>query len=241
LFYYLSASPNQNPLYQDLVASGRKDFVIANTMVDVMNGLSDPRRDYYFDPNSKVGGEYVGGDYGWPNSYALYSHIAPYIQDPTFPGFFMTYTELLFYLAEAAERGISVPNTAEEYYNAGITESILNWGGSQADADAYLAQANVAYTTAPDASADGWREKIGTQSWIANYTRGLEGYTTWRRLDYPVFNVAELIESTEYIPTRFTYPIGEQTLNGDRWKEASDAIGGDVVTTKIFWDINPVN
>jgi hypothetical protein len=99
----------------------------------------------------------------------------------------------------------------------------------------------VAYATAPDASADGWRQKIGTQSWIASYTRGLVGYTTWRRLDYPVFNVAELIESTADIPTRFTYPINEQTLNSESWRAAADAIGGDEQTTKIFWDVNPVN
>ncbi len=245
LFLYQSAAPNYNPLYADLVASGRKDFVPANTIVDIMNDLNDPRRTFYF---TEYEGEYVGGEYGWPNSYLSYSHIHPSIEQATFPGILLTYNEMQFYLAEAAERGFSVGNTAEYYYNQGITESILGgslaaygWGATQADADAYLAQPDVAYATAPDASADGWRQKIGTQSWIASYTRGLVGYTTWRRLDYPVFNVAELIESTADIPTRFTYPINEQTLNSESWRAAADAIGGDEQTTKIFWDINPVN
>jgi hypothetical protein len=151
------------------------------------------------------------------------------------------YTELLFYLAEAAERGFSVPLTAAEYYNMGITNSIIEWGGTQADALLYLAQPSVAYATAPDTSADGWREKLGTQSWIANYTKGLEAWTTWRRLDYPVFNVPENWTSVMDIPTRFTFPIEEQTLNPANYTEAADAVGGDEMTTKIFWDMYDAN
>ncbi len=234
LMPYLGSSPNQNPLYEDLVASGRSDFVPANTIVDIMNGLDDPRRQFYF---TQLNGEYVGGIYGFSNNFFNYSHIAPEIQAPDFPGFFLTYNELLFYLAEAAARGISVGNTAEEYYNMGIEESILSWGGSAAMVSAYLASADVAYTTAPDASADGWRQKIGTQSWIACYTRGLEAWTTWRRLDYPVFNVPESAATTADIPKRFTFPVQEQTLNADSWAQAAIDVGGDEMTTPVFWDM----
>jgi Starch-binding associating with outer membrane len=238
LIGYLSASPNQNPLYEEIVATGRKDYVVANTIVDKMNSLDDPRRAFYF---TKFNDAYVGGEYGYSNSYGNYSHINDAILAPTFHGIMMTYTELMFYLAEAAERGFSVPNTAEEYYNMGITSSIIEWGGTQADADAYLAQTNVAYATAPDASTDGWREKIGTQSWIANYTKGLEAWTTWRRLDYPIFNVPELSETVMDIPTRFTFPIEEQTLNPANYSAAAVAVGGDELTTKIFWDMYDAN
>jgi hypothetical protein len=233
---YLGASPNQNPLFEDLVASGRKDFVPANTIVDIMNQLDDPRRDNYF---TLFNDEYKGGEYGFNNSYANYSHISPTIETATFPGFLLTYTEMLFYLAEAAARGFAVPMSAEEYYNMGITESILSpyfEAGTQAEADAYLAQPEVAYNAAD------WKELIGTQSWIANYTRGLVGYTTWRRLDYPVFNLPEWgAETVTEIPTRFTYPVFEQTLNSASWRAAADQIGGDEMTTRIFWDLYPAN
>ena len=92
---------------------------------------------------------------------------------------------MLFYLAEAAERGYDVGGTAEEFYNAGITESILWWGGSQDEADAYLAFPDVAYKQ-PKVT---WKQKIAYQSWIASYLNGFLGYTTWRRLDYPVLNI----------------------------------------------------
>ena len=76
------------------------------------------------------------------------------------------------------------------------------------------------------------------QSWIANYTRGIEGYTNWRRLDAPTFNLPE--QATEYsdIPVRFTFPVNEQTLNADNYAAAASAIGGDDIKTKIFWDKN---
>ncbi len=98
-----------------------------------------------------------------------------------------------------------------------------------------MAQASVAYATAEG----DWRQKVGTQSWIAMYTRGLEAYTTWRRLDYPIFNIAQLVTSTSEIPKRFTFPIQEQTLNPDNYTAAAEAVGGDEPTTPIFWDVNP--
>jgi hypothetical protein len=50
-----SSAPNTNPVWVDLVQSGRSDFVIANTLVDFMNNLSDPRRSVYFDQNLGAG------------------------------------------------------------------------------------------------------------------------------------------------------------------------------------------
>jgi hypothetical protein len=49
-------------------------------------------------------------------------------------------------------------------------------------------------------------------------------------------NIAELIREESDIPTRFTFPINEQTLNEANYVAASKLIGGDLLTTKIFWD-----
>ncbi|MFY9150688.1 MAG: SusD/RagB family nutrient-binding outer membrane lipoprotein [Prolixibacteraceae bacterium] len=224
---YLSSSPNYNQLYADLVASGRHDFVPANTIVDVMNTLEDPRRPAYF---TEYNGAYLGGVYGHSNSFSQFSHISDAIQAPDFAGIMMTYSELCFYLAEAAERGYNVGGTAEAWYNKGITASFDFWG--VAGADAYLAKPEVAYSTA----TGNWKQKIGTQSWLANYTRGIEGYTNWRRLDFPIFNLPESASKYSDIPVRFTFPVNEQTLNSVQYQAASTAVGGDLISTKIFWD-----
>lgn len=219
-----------NPLYQDLVQSGRNDFVPANTIVDIMNDLNDPRRPAYF---TTFNGEYIGGQYGYSNAFAQFSHIADPIQEPDYPMTILDYTELAFYLAEAAARGFSVGGTAEEWYNKGIMASMDFWGISAEEAEAYLAQESVAYATA----AGDWKQKIATQAWLAFYVRGLEGWNTYRRLDWPVMNIPEIPETSDSkVPRRFKYPITEQTLNGDNYTAAAAAIGVDDMTTKLFWD-----
>lgn len=228
---YLSAQPNCNPIYDDLVASGRHDFVAANTLVDAMVALNDPRLPFYFTmaPDTNT---YIGGVYGASNDYTQYSHVADMIQLPTFEGIIMDYAEVEFLLAEAVEKGFAVGGTAEDHYNNGITASITYWGGTSADAATYLANPAVAYATA----AGTWQQKIGTQAWIGLYNRGYEAWTSWRKLDFPVLVAPP--DAVSDIPVRFTYPIAEQTLNGTNYGAASSAIGGDDVATKLFWDLH---
>lgn len=229
-FVYLGSPPNTNPLYVDLVLSGRQDFVATTLINDYMNPLEDPRRPAYFTlaPDTNV---YLGGVYGASSPYALYSHVATSIaEDPTFPCTILSYVEVEFYLAEAAARGFT-NDTPEEHYNAGITASFDYWG--TAGIDDYLANPDVAYATA----AGDWKQKIATQAWIAFYNNGYLGWTEWRRLDFPDLPLADEAYVNS-IPTRFTYPVFEQTLNGVNYTEAASAIGGDLLTTKLWFDKN---
>ncbi|TYP72862.1 SusD/RagB family nutrient-binding outer membrane lipoprotein [Aquimarina intermedia] len=264
---YLSATPNTNPVYVDLTLSGRDDFVPTSTIVDQMqprtyeiledsneDGVidendnetvvpgsvtyTDPRAKFYFDNNvdadeSIAQTVYLGGTPGASNSYSDFTHISEKIsKDPTLEGVIMDYAEVKFLLAEAAARGYVVPGTVETNYNDAIEASILYWGGTMDEAATHLARTEVAYATA---SGD-WKEKIGTQKWIALYNRGYAAWNSWKLLDYPVLELpADPVSDT---PVRYTYPIVEQTLNGSSYGAASAAIGGDLVTTKVFWDVN---
>lgn len=226
-FQYLNAPPNTNPVWLDLVLSGRQDFVVANTLVDVMKGLSDPRIPFYF--TTDAAGDYSGGIYGASNNYATYSKPNDALTAPDYPATLFTASETHFLHAEAIERGYVAGDAAAEY-EAAIRASVEEWGGTTAQADAYLAQASVAYATA----AGDWRQKIGTQSWIALFNRGFEAWTTWRRLDYPV--LVAPTDAVTGIPVRLTYPVQEQNLNTANYNAVVTAIGADVVTTKLFWD-----
>lgn len=223
---------NSNPLFQDLVQSGRHDFVPANTIVDMMNNLEDPRRPAYFTIYNDSA--YIGGDYGYSNPFSQLSHIADRIQADNYGSVLSDYSDLAFYLAEAVERGYNVTGTAEEWYNSGIRSSMEYWGVASADVDTYLARPDVAY-----ASATGdWKQKIATQSWLTYYVRGLEGWTVYRRLGYPVMNLPPSPEQSANgeVPRRMTYPINEQTLNPSNYASAASAVGGDNLSTKLFWD-----
>jgi hypothetical protein len=228
LFYYYAASPNTNPVWGDIVQSQRTDFVAANTFIDLMNSLNDPRRPLYFtkDPN----GNYSGGVPGKGNSYGTFSHFTDKVLAPDAPAPLLTYSEVEFILAEAAARGMNVGGTIEEHYNKGITASIEEWGGTAAEANTYIAQPKVNYATAPS----DWKQKIGTQFYISLFNRGFDAWTVIRRLDYP--QLQEPQQAVSDFPVRYTYPVDEQNINTVNYDQASQAIGGDDVTTKLFWD-----
>jgi hypothetical protein len=145
----------------------------------------------------------------------------------------MDYTEAEFLLAEAVERGFSVGGTAEGHYNNAVRSSILFWGGTGAEADAYLAQPSVAYATA----FTDWKQKIGTQAWLAYWLRGQTLWNSYRRLDYPrLFAPPAYLQEINKVPVRLFYPVSEQTLNAENYEAASAKIGGDSPLTRLFFD-----
>ena len=78
------APPNTNPLWEDLVQSGRQDFIPADTFVNSLNSLNDPRSDKFFDPSSKINGDYKGGPYGTSTPFNDNSHISQTLYALTF-------------------------------------------------------------------------------------------------------------------------------------------------------------
>jgi len=233
VFKYLSAPPNTNPAYTDQIQSGRGDFVVTDFFVNQLVALNDPRIPAYFlqDPN----GTYTGGEYGNSNNFAALSKPTGYdggpgVFQPNFPAVILSYAEVEFYLAEAAARGYNVGGTIQSHYSAAITASIEEWGGTPADAAAYLAQPAVAYATA----AGTWQQKIGLQEWFAFYNRGYEAWTSWRRLDVPTLVAPP--DAISDVPVRLVYSTIEQNLNKTNFDAAASAIGGDLVTTKLWFD-----
>lgn len=229
LIPFTSTPPNTNPVWEALVESGRDDYLPAAPLVDRMNELEDPRREVFF---TQFNGEYVGGIYGVVNDYTQYSHFSEIFELPDRPGLLLGYSEVEFILAEAAARGYGVDGTTEEHYTAAIEADMQFWEVPQGDIDAYIAQPEVAY----DAGGD-FREQIGLQKWFALFTQGFQAWTEYRRLDTPDLQ-APPDAAVDQVPTRYTYPINEQNFNQASWQEAANAIGGDELTTPLFWDVN---
>lgn len=227
-FPYASITPNTNPVWVDLVQSGRLDFVAASTITDKMTALNDPRLPLFFTLDPKGG--YSGGTPGVSSAYANFSHPAVALTAANFEGNILDYAEVQFLIAEAAARGYTTGTTAASAYSTAITASIVDWGGTPAQAGTYLGQLSVAYATA----TGDYKQKIGTQKWISLYNRGIDAWLEQRRLDYPVLPLAE--DATSGFPVRFYYPVNEQNVNEVNRVAAGAAIGGDVVETKLFFD-----
>jgi hypothetical protein len=232
IFQFYGIAPYVSPFYQAFVLDARKDFNPTNTLVDKMNSLSDPRRAVWF--TQYPAGAYTGLIYGktGSSSYSKASHFSNLLRlDPKYPTVLCDYVEVEFLLAEAAERGLGGVTNAAVHYNNAILASMKYWGISDAAAAAYLAQPSVAYATATGT----YKEKIGTQKWLGLFDRGIEAWAEWRRLDYPILNFPSGMTYAD-IPKRMPYPFNENKMNKDNYVAASAAIGGDLATTKLFWD-----
>ncbi|MGA9211472.1 SusD/RagB family nutrient-binding outer membrane lipoprotein [Kaistella sp.] len=232
LFQYLAASPNYSPIYANVIASGREDYVAGKTIIDFMQASGDTRIGKYFQ-KSTDGGIYKGAIIGVPASLqggvSNLSLPGTFASTTTTPGILMNATEVNFYLAEAAKRwALGSPAT---YYNAAINASFSQWG-IPADADAYL--------TAHPYDDTNWKKSIGEQAWVALYNQPYTAWNTWRRLDFPILTAATNAApaSEGKVPVRMVYAPREASTNGANVASAATAIGGDKLTTKLFWDKN---
>jgi hypothetical protein len=229
-FAFIETQPYTNPIYDYFfVANRASDFVVTQNFIDMLEGLSDPRIDYYVDDNLADG--YIGGEYGAAgNAYEELTHPTPTITEATFPGTILDYSTVSFMLSEAVERGY-ISGDAAEYYEAGIRASFEFWGLSSAEADAYIAQESVNYSSAPG----DYKQKIGSQKYIALYNQGHEAWTEARRLDYPV--LATAASNNVPNPKRMIYPVEEVLINTKNYEAAKTAIGDDKTSSSIFWDV----
>lgn len=194
--------------------------------------------------------------------------------DPQAPTFILTAAQTNLALAEACLRGW-VSGDAAAYYKAGIEQGVYQYqqfpqgakvyGTALADCplDAYTAD-KVAKFNAKD--MEGKLSMIGTQYWIATFADSYETFANWRRTGYPelvsMYNPAyPEIETGEFstegcIPRRFTYNMGEESINGENYweavhkleKTAKDCypagrkygVHGNSWYTRVWWDCRPL-
>jgi len=249
LYNFSSSPPYTNQAWVGLVQSGRFDYVATDTYMTLLGSqnatdatIGDKRTPYYFAQN-KVG-NYVGApnavkailfsSYSLPSGSQLTKGNANgqaasigSLANANFPGDLLDYSETQLYLAEAVARGF-ISGSAATYYANGITASFVYWTGSDAGASDVITANPIGSGQTAQLLA------IAKQQYLALYNRGYDAWTVNRRLDYPV-----LIPPPNAIsdfPVRFTYPNKEQQINSSNYQAASTAIGGDVVTTKLWFD-----
>jgi hypothetical protein len=227
---YLDADPNANPIYETVVYRTRLEYKVNQVLVQMMEGLNDPRLANYAEVNND--GVYRGkpsGINGVPNddwNYDNVSGIGEFYLNPNLPATFMSYSELNFLMAEAVVKGY-ISGDAETYYNEGIRAS-LEFNELEASYDTYIAQSGVAYT------AVNALKQIAEQNWLGLFDQGIESWTEWRRTGYPVLALP-IDAVTDAIPSRYNYPPIESSVNAENYDAAVAAQGPDLLTTDIWW------
>ena len=121
----------------------------------------------------------------------------------------ISYAEVSFILAEAAQKGWAV-GSQQTWYENGVTASFNTWDVGD-DAAAYLAGAGVAY--------DGSLDQIMTQKWIANWTVAHESWVDWRRTGLPNLTLGP-IAKRDAMPLRFLYGNAEKDRNNTNYLNA---------------------
>jgi len=229
-------SPNQNPISN--LFDTRDDYRISKTIVDQLFALNDPRLPIFASPTKDATPQtYVGVPNGLlvgdASSLGLTKTSKPgtYFLAPHAPAVIISYAEVLFDQAEAVARGFIAGNAAD-LYNQAITASLQQYNIGNAAIAAYLNTAAVKY------DASNYKKSIGNQKWIALFGQGLEAFAEWRRLDYPQLKPAVAGALNGKMPVRFIYPGTEQTLNGASYQAAVANQGADVLTTKLWFDVN---
>jgi hypothetical protein len=152
----------------------------------------------------------------------------------SFPSFVLTYAEVSFILAEAAERGW-IPGSAAAFYVQGINASMAQWGVTDAAAiAAFLARPEIAYTP----GVEGLR-RIALQRWIALYSDGVEAWAEWRRTCVPATLIPGPNAVINTVPRRYEYSVREHAVNSANVEAAIARQGPDEFTTRMYWDTNP--
>src|SRR3989475_2631052 len=219
---YLATSPNQNPIYGDAHVGNRDDYGLSRSFVDTLNSWNDPRLPVYAQippaltpyrglANGLLDGERIDS----LDALKYISRIgALWRETPDAPLVFLSYSEVLFLQAEAAERGWIPGGTAAAatFYTNAIRASMQQYSVPDTATTRYLAQGKVQYDSAGGATLAGHLQQIAYQKWLSMFMQGPEAWTEWRRTLVPTI-VAGCHAVLNQLPERLPYDDQEAVLN----------------------------
>jgi hypothetical protein len=197
--------------------------------------------------------DYQGLPYAFPLTQQLafssYTFPSSNVLKPDYGEVLMEYAEVQFIISE--RNGFS-----QAEYEEGVTASMEKWGVDAADISAFV-------SNLPPAN----EENVLNQKYVALYMQAHEAWAEYRRTGFPNLivlpgetitidpnQVNDLVTDSDpnpsntYIfeprvdidemPQRLRYPQILQTLNEANRSNAAQALGGDLITSPLFWDVN---
>lgn len=243
------------------------EFRMSASMESVLKGYQDPRMGIYFRPAAN------GGYHGLRNGLSVAQLGEPLASNDAnsnkgerwssttgleTPSNVMCTAEAYFLRAEGALLGWNMGGTAQEMYEAGITNSMKQWGiTDNAVITAYINSTNT--PVAPEDllnsppmtdipvkyDAANALEQIATQKWLALFPEGVEAWADYRRSRalnlYPVANSdnPDISNTSTQWVRRIPFLLSEYQNNKEETEKAVDLLNGpDKVTTPLWWDKN---
>jgi hypothetical protein len=155
------------------------------------------------------------------------------------PFIHISYAEVEFLLAEAAQRGWAAQGTAQSHFEKGLEAAVRQWS--------LFGVKNFDETKITDfinynqLSAGSELLQINTQLWILHFLNPMETWANWRRTGLPDIQFYNRYpnenQSGGKTPRRLEYPIDEQMKNKENYQDALNRMGGvDDWTNRVWWD-----
>ena len=225
----------------------RGRFILANfTDPGNVSGQSNPDTvlaNQYGVPIGKTDGTLSVAPYRGKRGQGLnYSQMNVWtVAAPNVPEFWVTYAQTSLLLAEAAKRGWVAGGDAQAkiYYENGINADMAAYALYPATSPPISAAEITAYINNPAIlyNATDALKLINTQYWIVCLRNGTEAFANFRRSDFPALSPNTYNNNLNGgFVRRLSYPDVEASTNTANYNAAKTAIGGDKLTTRVFWD-----
>lgn len=235
VFDFTDGEPNNFRLAR-LRVGDFNNFVLSETMAEILVNLNDDRIERLFRPfanstNEEFNGLLNGIDASQTSiALADYSLTGTIFRENTglLDANFMTSWETQFLLAEAAEKGF-INASAQQLYELGVTQAFEYW-------QVPLPSTYLTIDAAYDLSGTEPLEQIITQKWIANMINGYEGWIEYRRTGFPQLKTISASLNNDLIPVRMPYPAEEEALNNKNYTTAAAATDGNSINVKVWWN-----
>ncbi|MGE4287265.1 MAG: SusD/RagB family nutrient-binding outer membrane lipoprotein [Salinivirgaceae bacterium] len=249
VFTYIESQSWWNPYYETWLSSKESTPKISWLLKEKFDATNDPRLPIYAQPAEFDGVTYQGVpnlmDANKKENQAMgmgvfsTSYIGTtFVNNPQRKKPLLSYAEVCFIRAEAAQRGWT-GESAQTWYEEGVRASMSFYGLETAAINEFLTNGDPFNNTL---------EQIMEQKWIALFLDGWEAYNDYRRTGYPqlkkwdlTLDGIKILQANwvdvprEYVPGRLRYPENEMELNGTNYLDAVDEMGGDSYYQQVWW------
>lgn len=215
---------------------------VGKFFLDSLNAFNDPRRAKFATQARNAAGSatigYMGIPSGYTGSETQFNYIPSNVNVSLVTAssnsvtpmicVIMPYAEVEFIKAEVQFMNNNTA-AAKTAYEAGVKAAVEQWGAVM-PADYFT---NPAYASAT--AYNGTLHRILLQKYYALFFVDYQQWFEYRRTGMPVLPVNAGIVGKQ-MPTRFKYPIAVRTNNPDNYQVAVQSMGGDLNTTKVWWE-----
>jgi len=229
VFHVTGVTPNISPWSRALDFSNQ--HAVGQFFIETLNALEDPRRPIYVGQATEQGDPigYKGIPSGYDNEQFTYSPSYMNNQQVVAPMIIpiLTYAEICFIKAELAQKGHL--DDAETHYQNGVRAAIELWTGESVPAS---------YFETSQAKYDGTLERIMLHKYLALYFTDNQQWAEYRRTGYPELPTTHSMLNDGVMPSRLLYPDVQPIYNRTNYEAAAQAMGGDNINSKVWWDVN---